>query len=62
MAENLQVTTEPVDDIPVLLAQGKKIGIPELLDLQFIPRGNWQGTSFGWTTMVWLGHIEGKGQ
>ena len=61
MADKLQVTTEQLDDIPVLLAQGKKIGIPELLDQQFLSHGNWQGTSFGWTTMVWLGHILSEG-
>jgi transposase len=61
MAENINVTTEQVDDIPVLLAQGKKIGVPELLDQHFLPHGNWQGISFGWTTMVWLGHILSEG-
>lgn len=61
MADQLNVTTEQVDDIPVLLAQGKKVGIPELLDQHFWPHGNWQGTSFGWTTTVWLGHILSKG-
>ena len=61
MADNLNVKTEQVDDIPVLLAQGKKIGVPELLDQHFEPHGNWQGTSFGWTSLVWLGHILSKG-
>jgi transposase len=61
MADNLNVTTEQVDDIPVLLAQGKKIGVPELLDRHFVPHGNWQGISLGWTSMVWLGHILSKG-
>ena len=61
MADNLNVTTEQVDDIPVLLAQGKKIGVPELLDRHFWPHGNWQGTSFGWTSLVWLGHILSEG-
>ena len=61
MADNLQVTTEQVDDIPVLLVQGKKIGIPELLNQQFLPHGNWQGTSFGWTTLIWLVHILSEG-
>jgi transposase len=61
MADNLNVTTEQVDDIPVLMAQGKKIGVPEILDRHFWSHGNWQGTSFGWTTMVWLGHILSKG-
>jgi transposase len=61
MAENLSVTTERVDDIPILLAQGKKIGVPELLDQHFEPHGNWQGTSMGWTTLIWLTHILSKG-
>ena len=61
MAENLSVTTERVDDIPILLAQGKKIGVPELVDQHFEAHGNWQGTSMGWTTLIWLTHILSKG-
>ena len=61
MADNLNVTTEQVDDIPVLLAQGKKIGVPELLDQHFLSHGNWRGTSFGWTSLVWLAHILSEG-
>jgi transposase len=61
MADSLNVTTERVDDIPVLLAQGKEIQVPELLDQYFVPHGNWQGTSFGWTTMIWLTHILSEG-
>lgn len=61
MAENLSVTTERVDGIPILLAQGKKIGVPELVDQHFEPHGNWQGTSMGWTTLIWLTHILSEG-
>jgi transposase len=61
MADNLSITTEQVDDIPVLLAQVKKIGVPELLDRHFWTHGNWQGTRFGWTTMIWLAHILSEG-
>jgi transposase len=61
MADNLNVTTERVDDVPVLLAQGQKIQVPELLDQHFVAHGNWQGTSFGWTTMIWLTHIMSEG-
>lgn len=61
MTNDLNVTTEQVDDIPVLLAQGKKIGVPELLDRHFAPHGNWQGTSLGWTSLVWLSHILSEG-
>jgi hypothetical protein len=54
MADNLNVTTEQVDDIPVLLAQGKKIGVPELLVARhFVPHGNWQGTV--WAGQAWFG-------
>ncbi len=61
MAEQLNVTTERVDDIPVLLAQIDSMGIPELLDEYFKPHGNWEGISLGWTTAVWLAHILSEG-
>lgn len=61
MSEGLTVITERVDDIPVLLAHMIKMGLPELLDEQFLVHGNWQGLSLGWTTTVWLGHILSEG-
>src|SRR6266516_3686606 len=61
MTEPLTVTTERVDDIPILLAQSDTMGIPELLDECFKPHGNWEGISLGWTTAVWLAHILSEG-
>lgn len=61
MTDQIKIQTEPVDDIPVLLMQGQKIGIAELLDRHFKPHGNWQGTSLGWTSLVWLAHILSEG-
>src|SRR6266853_1582537 len=61
MMEKLTMTTERVDDIPVLLAQSEKMGIAELLDASFQPHGNWQGTSLGLTTTIWLTHILSEG-
>jgi transposase len=61
MAKNLTVTTERVDDIPVLIAQAERMGLPELLDEYFLPHGNWQGTSLGMTATVWLAHILSEG-
>src|SRR6266581_2918116 len=61
MTEKLTMTTERVDDIPVLLAQSEKMGIAELLDASFQPHGNWEGTSLGWTTTIWLTHILSEG-
>ncbi len=55
------MTTERVDDIPVLLAQSEKMGIAELLDASFQPHGNWEGTSLGLTTTIWLTHILSEG-
>ena len=61
MAEQLTVTTERVDDIPVLLSQMKKVGVPALVDEHFRTHGNWQSTSVGWTVAIWLAHILSRG-
>lgn len=61
MTEELTVTTERVDDIPLLLAQSERMGIADLLDSYFKPHGNWEGTSLGGTTVVWLTHLLSEG-
>jgi transposase len=62
MTDTLSVTTERVDDLPVLLEQMKRMGIPEVLDETFPTHGNWGGASLGWTAAVWLTHILSKGE
>jgi len=57
MNQNLTIINERVDDIPLLLAQLKRMGVQELLDKHFPTHGNWQGLSLGWVTIIWLGHI-----
>ncbi len=57
MSEGLSITTEQVDDFPVLMAQMKHMGIADLLNGQFPVHGNWQGLSLGSTATGWLGHI-----
>lgn len=61
MSEKLIITNERVDDIPLLLAQMERMGVPSLLDASFPTHGNWQGLSLGWTTTVWLAHILSEG-
>lgn len=61
MTNELNITSERVDDIPLLLAQIKGMGIPELLDTHFVSHGNWIGTSLGWTAGVWMAHILSRG-
>jgi transposase len=57
MTDTLTITTERVDDIPLLLAQMQRMGLPQLLDQQFPVHGNRQGLSFGWTTVLWLTYV-----
>ncbi len=57
MTEKLDVTTERVDDIPVLLASLDHMGVADLVDVHFVTHGNWQGISLGKTITGWLSHI-----
>lgn len=57
MIERLTVTTERVDDIPVLMASMERLGLAELVDEHFEPHGNWQGLSPGQVLTGWLAHI-----
>ncbi len=61
MTEQVSVTTERVDDIPLLLAHSDQMGVAELLDAYFKPHGNWEGMSLGWTTAIWMVHILSEG-
>jgi transposase len=61
MTDKLNITSERVDDIPLLLAQIEGMGIPELLDTHFVTHGNWIGTGLGWTAGVWMAHILSRG-
>lgn len=55
------LTTERVDDIPLLLAQLERMQVATLLDRHFPTHGNWQGLSLGMVSVVWLSHILSEG-
>jgi transposase len=57
MSEPLSITTERVDDIPLLIAHLQRMNVPSLLDQHFHQHGNWHGLSIGWVTTVWLAHL-----
>jgi transposase len=57
MAEIPTVTSERVDDIPLLVAQQKRLGLPDLLNEHFPQSGHWQGLSLGQVSVGWLTHI-----
>ncbi len=61
MNETLSIVTERVDDIPLLVAQMRRMELPALIDSSFVAHGNRVGLSLGWTATVWLAHILSQG-
>jgi transposase len=57
MAEELTLTHERVDDIPLLIGLAQKLHLPEVLDCHLGNHGNHQGLSNGWLATVWLAYI-----
>jgi len=61
MKEIPTIITERVDDIPLLLEQMQRMGLPTLLDTHFPTHGNWTGLSLGWVSTIWLSSILSRG-
>ena len=61
MNEIPNIITERVDDIPLLLEQMQRMGLPTLFDNHFPTHGNWQGLSLGWVSTIWLSSIVSRG-
>src|SRR6266571_4140916 len=61
MKEELQITTERIDDFVVLLSLMQQMDLPAILD-RHLPR-HWlqQGLSWGWIVSIWLAHIVSQG-
>ena len=57
MTETFTITTERVDDIPLLLTQLTRMDVPGLLAQHFHQHGNWQGLPVAWVATVWLVHV-----
>ena len=55
------IITERVDDIPLLLEQMQRMGLPTLFDDPFPTHGNWTGLSLGWVSTIWLSSILSRG-
>jgi transposase len=61
MYEIPNIITERVDDIPLLIEQMQRMGLPTLLDDHFPTHGNWTGLSVGWVSTIWLSSIVSRG-
>jgi transposase len=56
MTERLTLTTERVDDMPLVLAHLERMGLQPLLDEHCATHGNWVGLSLGWVSVLWWTH------
>jgi transposase len=61
MAEQLSLTHERVDDIPLLIGLMQRLRLPELLDRHLGNHGHHQGFSNGWLATIWLAFILSAG-
>src|SRR3989449_5679902 len=61
MNEIPNIITERVDDIPLLIEQMQRMGLPTLLDNHFPTHGNWTGLSLGWVSTIWLSSMLSRG-
>ena len=57
MTETLEITTEQINDLPLLLGIVEELGIRRLIDAQIRPHGGWQGFSVGTVVSIWLCHL-----
>jgi len=53
--------SERIDDLPLLFEQMQMLEIAPILDRNLKPHGNRKGTTFGWTSAIWLAHILSRG-
>jgi len=51
------ITSERVDDFPLLLAVMIQIGLPAIFDRHLNRHGSHQGLSWGWLASIWLAHL-----
>ena len=57
MNPEIAITTEHIDDFPLLLETMVRLGLPEILDRHLNRHGLHQGLSWGWIATIWLAHI-----
>lgn len=57
MKPEVNITTERIDDFPLLLEVMIRLGLPGLIDRHLKRHGLHQGLSWGWIAAIWLAHI-----
>ena len=51
------ITSERIDDFPLLLAVMLQLGLPDIFDHHIKRHGLHQGLSWGWIASIWLAHL-----
>src|SRR3990172_1948204 len=57
MTTEITITTERIDDFPLLLETMIRLGLPDILDRHLGRHGLHQGLSWGRIATIWLAHI-----
>ncbi len=57
MSETLEITTEQINDLPLVLGIVEDRGIRQMIDARIRPHGGWQGISVGTVVSIWLCHL-----
>ena len=57
----MKITTESLDDFPLLLEVMIRLGLPGIIDRHLKRHGLQQGLSWGWITVIWLAHMLTEG-
>src|SRR5437867_8005160 len=57
MSEILTITSEQINDLPLLLGIIEEMGVRGVIDAQIHPHGNWEGISVGTAVSMWLSHL-----
>lgn len=53
----MNITTEQIDDFPLLLEVMQRLGLAGIIDNHLRRHGLQQGLSWGWIATIWLAHI-----
>jgi len=61
MHEIPNIITERVDDMPRLIEQRQRMGLPTLCDTHLPTHGTWTGLSVGWVRPIWLSSMLSRG-
>lgn len=61
MAKQINIISERIDDIVLLLHVLMQMGLPQLLNKHLLRHPNQEGLDWGWVITIWLSYILSEG-